>query len=147
MSATCSGGLGADCRADFRQVLVVASLPPRSLFGLLGLEFQGDFPHAHLLGHRYGYFHYAVLEAGLYLVDSAAFGQHESPFEGAVHELAADIVLRLCLLGRLALALDGEQVVENADFELLRLDPRQVNPDDDISFARKALDPRVVSRL
>lgn len=113
-----------------------------SLFRFLGLYFQGDFSCTDLPGHWYRYFHHPILEAGLDLVGGAPLGQRYSPFEGTLCEFAADIVLRLYLHGRLTLALDGEHILEKADFEVLEIDFRQVCANDDIFPALKALDRR-----
>src|SRR5204863_331558 len=78
---------------------------------------------------------HAVLELSLSLVAVDARGQGNAAMEGAVADFAP-VVLTLRLLGLLfMLAADGQDVVLDGDFDLVRIDPGKGGLHDDIVIA------------
>src|SRR2546427_8296820 len=73
-------------------------------------------------------------------------GQGQRADEGAVAQLALDIVAALLLMLRLGLALERECIVCHGDVDVLGIDAGQLRADDDVVVGLKQLDRRLPCR-
>src|SRR5262249_27921119 len=118
-------------RRMLKTMLSALDQPPPSLsfdFNLFfSLDFQGDVFTLNSLGQRNGDFDYPIFKGCCDSVSRSSLGQAHSPFEATKGDLAEQIVFLINLLLRFAFTRNGENVMRDADFNILRIEARNIS--------------------